>query len=110
MIYTLFNREGKKIEEFHFLAPYCGLCHDIGITPNFVIFQMYPLACDAERLKSGGNHWVRTTSRLARVMLIEFFQVYDETISMHLCLLPRRAPKTEDVKWFTWKPDYFQGV
>lgn len=59
MIYTLFDRHGKKLEEFPFLAPYCGLCHDIGITPNFVIFQMYPLACDPERLKKGGNHWVR---------------------------------------------------
>lgn len=28
---------------------------------------------------------------------------------MHLCLLPRRNPKPSDVKWFTWKPNYFQG-
>ncbi|KAL8276078.1 hypothetical protein RQP46_011521 [Phenoliferia psychrophenolica] len=58
MVYTLFSREGKKLEEFHFLAPYCGLCHDISITPNYIVFQMFPLVCDLEHLKQGGNHWV----------------------------------------------------
>jgi carotenoid cleavage dioxygenase-like enzyme len=38
--YTLFDKAGNKIEEFWFKSPYCGIMHDIGITPNYVIFQM----------------------------------------------------------------------
>jgi carotenoid cleavage dioxygenase-like enzyme len=40
--YVLFDKEGKKIEDFDFQAPYCGLMHDVAFTANFVIFQIYP--------------------------------------------------------------------
>lgn len=33
--YFCFDRDAKKTEEFWFEAPYSGLMHDIGITPNY---------------------------------------------------------------------------
>jgi carotenoid cleavage dioxygenase-like enzyme len=90
--YTLFSADGKKLEECWFHAPYSGLMHDVAITPNNVIFQIYPLDCNLERIKSGGL----------------FFQ-YDETLPMYLGLLPKRNPKPEDIKWFHWDADHFEG-
>jgi carotenoid cleavage dioxygenase len=40
--YVLFDKGGKKIEEFDFQAPYCGLMHDVAFTKNYIIFQIYP--------------------------------------------------------------------
>jgi len=78
--YYLFSKDGKKLEECWFKAPYPGLMHDVGITPNYVIFQIYPCVADIDRIKAGGLH----------------FQ-YDETLPMYLGLLPKRNPKPEDM-------------
>jgi carotenoid cleavage dioxygenase-like enzyme len=90
--YYLFDKNGKKLEECWFHAPYAGLMHDVAITPNYVVFQMYPLACDLERIKAGGLYFE-----------------YDEKLPMYLLLLPKRNPKPADIKWFEWEPDHFEG-
>jgi len=90
--YVLFSKEGKKLEECWFHAPYAGLMHDAAITPNYVVFQIYPHVADLDRIKKGGL----------------YFQ-YDETLPMYLGLLPKRNPKPEDIKWFQWDPDHFEG-
>lgn len=79
--YFLFSEDGKKLEELEFKAPYAGLMHDIGITPNYVVFQIYPLVCDAERVKRGGNHWV-----------------YDEKLPMYLCRESLKAQNETSAK------------
>ncbi|KAH8920879.1 putative lignostilbene dioxygenase [Atractiella rhizophila] len=90
--YALFDKDCRKIEEFYFQSPYCGIMHDVAITDNYVVFQIYPLECTEERLKRGGNHWV-----------------YNEELPMYLGLIPKRNPQLSDVKWFHWEKNYFEG-
>jgi len=90
--YVLFDKMGKRIEEFDFQAPYCGLMHDVAFTENYIIFQIYPrtplflfyltiVQTDKEWLKKGGPRWY-----------------YNKILPMYLCLIPRYSPKSEDVK------------
>lgn len=85
--YYLFDKNGKKLEECWFKAPYVGVMHDIAATDKWIIFTLNPLANVPEDLLKAGH------------------KVYgwDETKSLCLGILPRRNPKPEMVKWFEYK-------
>lgn len=90
--YYLFDKHGKTLEECWFHTPNARLMHDVAITPNYVVFQMYPLECNLERIEAGGL----------------YFQ-YDATLPMYLLMLSKRSPKPDDIGWFTWDPGHVQG-
>jgi carotenoid cleavage dioxygenase len=85
--YYLFDKNGKKLEECWFQAPYVGVMHDIAATDKWVIFTLNPLVNVPEDLLKAGH------------------KVYgwDEAKSLCLGILPRRNPKPEMVKWFEYK-------
>jgi carotenoid cleavage dioxygenase-like enzyme len=55
--YCVANGDGELIREEWFEAPYCGLMHDFAVTQEHVIFPVFPIVADLERLKAGGPHW-----------------------------------------------------
>lgn len=82
--YFLFDRNGRKLEEFWFNAPFAGMMHDMGATDKWVIFVLPPLAAvPLDLLKEGHKHFA-----------------WDESKPLTIGILPRRNPRLEDVKWF----------
>lgn len=81
--YFLFDKYGKKLEEFWFNAPYAGMMHDMAATDKFVVFVLTPLAAvSMDLLKQGHKHFA-----------------WDEEKPLMFGIVPRRNPKPEDVKW-----------
>lgn len=56
VVWTI-DRDGRKIEECWYKAPFCGMIHDCGISENYVVLPLTPIKADAERLRKGGNHF-----------------------------------------------------
>jgi carotenoid cleavage dioxygenase-like enzyme len=61
--YCIADRHGTLLREQWFDVPYCSMMHDFTITRNYALFPVYPTTCDAERVKSGGDHWVHEMGR-----------------------------------------------
>ena len=73
VVYYLFDKHGKKLEECWFNAPYVGMMHDMAATDKWIVFILPPLAelLQMSRYKQGTDlhvqarwqsFWV-TTSR-----------------------------------------------
>ena len=91
--YTL-DSAGTKTSESWLKAPWCGMIHDMGITRNWLVLNMWPFEASLERMKSGGLHWAWDYERPATFILV-----------------PRRGNDTsrygwaprETSRWYTWK-------
>ncbi|KAF2198131.1 9-cis-epoxycarotenoid dioxygenase-like protein [Delitschia confertaspora ATCC 74209] len=78
-----FDRDGRKIEECWYKAPFCGMIHDCAITEKYLILPLTPLKVDVERLRKGGNKFA-----------------WDPEEDQWYGVVPRRDGKAEDIKWF----------
>jgi carotenoid cleavage dioxygenase-like enzyme len=84
--YYLFDKNGKKLEECWIKTPYVGMMHDMAASDNWVIFVLIPLETrSVEELEKGEKHFA-----------------WSEDKPLTFGILPRRNPKPEDVKWFTY--------
>lgn len=89
--YFLFDKNGKKLEECWFKAPYAGMMHDMAATDKWIIFILPPLAAvPLELLQEGHKHFA-----------------WAEDKPLMFGILPRRNPKPEDVKWFHYKNAFY---
>ncbi|KAJ5438090.1 Carotenoid oxygenase [Penicillium daleae] len=89
--YYLFSKEGKKLEECWFNAPHVGMMHDMAATENWVVFIVPPLeAQPIDEMKKGSKHFA-----------------WAEEKSLTFGILPRRNPKPEDIRWFTYKNAFY---
>jgi carotenoid cleavage dioxygenase len=52
------DKKGELTREEWFEAPYVALMHDFAVTREHVIFPVFPITADLERIKAGGHHWV----------------------------------------------------
>lgn len=91
VVYYLFSKEGKKLEECWFKAPYVGMMHDMAATDKWVIFTLPPLEGQSvDYLKKGAKHFA-----------------WSEDRPLTFGILPRRNPKPEDIRWFTYKNAFY---
>lgn len=89
--YYLFSKEGKKLEECWFKAPYIGMMHDMAATDKWVVFTIPPLQAQSlESLKAGSKHFA-----------------WAEDKPLTFGILPRYNPKPEDIRWFTYKNAFY---
>jgi carotenoid cleavage dioxygenase-like enzyme len=56
--YCVADKEGNLVREEWFEVPYCALMHDFVVTKEHVIFPVFPITADLDRIKAGGCHWV----------------------------------------------------
>lgn len=80
MVWTL-DKDGKKVSERWFEAPFAGMIHDCGLSENWLVLPLTPIKMDLERMKRGGNKFAWDPKE---------DQVYG--------LVPRRGDG--EVKWF----------
>lgn len=52
------DKNGNLTREEWFEAPYVSLMHDFAVTREHVIFPVFPITADLNRMKAGGHHWV----------------------------------------------------
>ncbi|KAH6699850.1 carotenoid oxygenase [Leptodontidium sp. MPI-SDFR-AT-0119] len=91
VVYYLFDKDGKKLEECWFNAPYVGMMHDMAATDKWIVFILPPLAAvPLDMLEEGHKHFA-----------------WDETKPLMFGILPRRNPKQEDVKWFHYDNAFY---
>lgn len=80
VVWTL-DKEGRKVSERRFEAPFAGMIHDCGLSENWLVLPLTPIKMDLERMKKGGNKFAWDPKE---------DQVYG--------LVPRRGDG--EVKWF----------
>jgi carotenoid cleavage dioxygenase-like enzyme len=85
VVFTI-DKDGKKIEESWYKAPFCGMIHDCGISENYLVLPLTPLKADLERIRRGGNHFA-----------------WDEEEDQWYGIVPRRGGKPEDIVWLRSK-------
>lgn len=81
VVFTI-DKDGKKTDETWYMAPFCGMIHDGGITENYLILALTPLKVDIERIKKGDNHFA-----------------WDPNEDQLYGIVPRRNGKPEDIVW-----------
>ncbi len=52
------DKRGNLTREEWFEAPYVALMHDFAVTREHVVFPVFPITADLNRMKAGGHHWV----------------------------------------------------
>jgi carotenoid cleavage dioxygenase-like enzyme len=52
------DKRGNLTREEWFEAPYVALMHDFAVTREHVVFPVFPITSDLNRMKAGGHHWV----------------------------------------------------
>jgi carotenoid cleavage dioxygenase len=52
------DKKGNLTREEWFEAPYVALMHDFAVTREHVVFPVFPMTSDLNRMKAGGHHWV----------------------------------------------------
>jgi carotenoid cleavage dioxygenase-like enzyme len=52
------DKKGNLTREEWFEAPYVALMHDFAVTREHVVFPVFPITADLNRMKAGGHHWV----------------------------------------------------
>jgi carotenoid cleavage dioxygenase-like enzyme len=80
--YCIANKDGELVHEEWFQAPYCSLMHDFVVTQEHVIFPVFPITADLERMQGGGTHWI--------------FEPGKESF---VGIMPRRG-SVKDMRWF----------
>jgi len=80
------NRNGDLVHEEWFEVPFCSLMHDFLVTKEHIVFPVWPMTCDLERLKAGGAHWV-----------------WEPDKGSFIGIMPRRA-SVAHLRWFHLEP------
>ncbi|KAH9208321.1 carotenoid oxygenase [Leptodontidium sp. 2 PMI_412] len=84
VVYYLFDKNGKKLEECWLNAPYVGMMHDMAASDKWIVFCLTPLeVVPLDLLKAGHKHFAWNNEK-----------------PLIFGILPRRNPKPEDVRWF----------
>jgi len=52
------DKKGNLVREEWFEAPYVALMHDFAVTREHVVFPVFPITANLERIKAGGHHWI----------------------------------------------------
>ena len=76
------DKNGKVIREENYAIPYPGMTHDWAVTREHLIFHVWPLTVDVERMKRGGD-----------------FYAFDNDLSPMFGIMPRTGT-TNDIRWF----------
>ncbi len=76
------DKTGKVIREEEFRLPYPGMTHDWAVTREHLIFHLWPLTVDLERMKAGGG-----------------FYAFDNDLVPMFGIMPREGT-TADLQWF----------
>jgi carotenoid cleavage dioxygenase-like enzyme len=84
--YCVADKEGNLIEEEWFEVPYCALMHDFVVTKEHVIFPVFPITADLDRIKAGGCHWV-----------------WEPTKETFVGIMPREG-SVRNMRWFRGPP------
>jgi carotenoid cleavage dioxygenase len=84
--YCVADKNGELVKEEWFEVPYCALMHDFVVTQEHVIFPVFPIVADLERMRAGGAHWAWDSSKES------FFGV-----------MPRRG-RIDQIRWFRTRP------
>ncbi|KAL1604873.1 hypothetical protein SLS60_004413 [Paraconiothyrium brasiliense] len=91
VVYYLFDKDGRKLEECWFKAPYVGMMHDMAATDKWIVFILPPLqTTTVEAMEKGAKHFA-----------------WAEDKPLTFGILPRRNPKPEDIKWFRYKNAFY---
>ncbi|KAK4098472.1 carotenoid oxygenase [Parathielavia hyrcaniae] len=77
------DRDGRKVEECWYKAPFAGMIHDCGISENWVVLPLTPIKMNLERMKRGGNKFA-----------------WDPNEDQWYGLMPRKGARSEDIIWF----------
>lgn len=80
--------DGALRSEEWLIPPYQSMMHDWGVTQEHVIFPIYPMAADAERLRAGGPRWQ-----------------WDDTKPTYVLVMPRNGT-AQDVRIFEGPPSF----
>lgn len=76
------DKSGNLTREEWFEAPYVSLMHDFAVTREHVVFPVFPITADLNRLKAGGHHWV-----------------FEQDKESYVGILPRDA-HAKHMRWF----------
>ncbi len=76
------DKKGNLVREEWFEAPYVALMHDFAVTREHVIFPVFPITADLNRMKQGGHHWV-----------------FEQDKESYIGILPRDA-HARHMRWF----------
>ncbi|KAL2424190.1 Resveratrol cleavage oxygenase 1 [Exophiala dermatitidis] len=83
VVWTI-DKNGRKVEETWYKAPFCGMIHDCGISENYLVLPLTPVKWTSmDTLQKGGNHWA-----------------WDPNEDQWYGVVPRRGGKSEDIVWF----------
>ena len=52
------DKKGNLVREEWFAAPYVALMHDFAVTREHVVFPVFPITANLERIQAGGHHWI----------------------------------------------------
>ncbi|HUA22007.1 MAG TPA: carotenoid oxygenase family protein [Bryobacteraceae bacterium] len=52
------DKKGNLVREEWFEAPYVALMHDFAVTREHVVFPVFPITANLERIQAGGHHWI----------------------------------------------------
>lgn len=82
IVYYVFDRDRKLINEVWFEMPYAACVHDFAITDEYVVFPFFPLITDLDVVKAGGP----------------YYQWHPDE-DVHVAILPRYG-SAKDIRWF----------
>jgi carotenoid cleavage dioxygenase-like enzyme len=83
IVYYLFDKNRKLINEIWFEMPYAACVHDFGITDEWIVFPFFPLITDIDVIKQGGP----------------YYQWHPDQ-QVHVALVPRYGGSAKDIRWF----------
>lgn len=81
IVFYLFDKTGRKINEVWFEMPYAACVHDFAVTDEWVVFPFFPLITNMDHVKAGGA----------------FYQ-WDPKQETVVALVPRYG-SAEDIRW-----------
>lgn len=94
VVYYMFDKDGKKLEECWVKTPYAGMMHDMAATDKWIVFALVPLqSVPLELLQEGHKHFA-----------------WNPDLPLTFGILPPRNPKPEDIRWFEYKNAFFGHV
>ncbi|MGH7075036.1 MAG: carotenoid oxygenase family protein [Stellaceae bacterium] len=76
------DKNGSVTREEEFALPYPGMTHDWAVTRDHLIFHVWPLTVDIDRVKKGGD-----------------FYAFDNDLHPMFGIMPRTGT-TRDIRWF----------
>ena len=84
--FCIADKDGRLVHEEWFEAPFVSLMHDFQVTKDHIIFPVWPMTADLDRIKAGGSHWV-----------------WEPGQGSHIGIMPRTG-SVKDIRWFKGPP------